>query len=90
MTDPIYLHVNLLPGDKIIDFSVLKVFAYNTLTLYHMILTCNNPKKEDFQKHCGGKGENAGDQHFSPFPTMFSSDPKSNFSIFKLKKFCLL
>ena len=27
----------------------------------------------------GGKGENAGNQHFSPFPTMFYYCPKKNF-----------
>ena len=39
------------------------------LTLYHTILTAS--KKRVFE-NIVGKGENAGKQAFSPFPTMFS------------------
>ena len=43
------------------------------LTLYHTIPTFNDPKEEGTGKHWGGKGENAGNQHFLLFPSMFSA-----------------
>ena len=49
-------------------------------TLYHTITTFNDPDKDAFWKHCG-KGENAGNQHFLLFPTIFSTLPKRNFSL---------
>ena len=50
-----------------------------TLTLYHTILSFNDPEKEDFWKHCG-KRRKCWSSAFSPFPTMFSTRPKTNFS----------
>ena len=41
------------------------------LSLYHTILTYNNPKKQDFGKHCW-KRRKCWFPAFSPFPTMFS------------------
>ena len=41
------------------------------LTLYHIIPTFNNPVNGGFEDIVE-KGENAGDQHFLVFPTMFS------------------
>ena len=35
-------------------------------------------KRRPFENFVG-KGENAGKQHFPPSPTMFSTDPKTNF-----------
>ena len=40
------------------------------ITLYHIILL-NSPETESFGKHCGEKGENAGNQHFLFFPQFF-------------------
>ena len=51
------------------------------LTLYHTIRTLNDPEEEGFGKH-PGKRRNAGNQHFSPFPTMFSSLTKKKFQFF--------
>ena len=50
----------------------------NGLTLYHTILTFNDPKKEAFWKHCG-KRRKCWKPAFSPFPTMLSTLPKANF-----------
>ena len=49
--------------------------------------TCTNPilhkrhRKRGFLKKVGGEGENAANQAFSPFPTMFSVLPKTNFTL---------
>ena len=48
------------------------------LTLYHTITTFNDPEKEAFWKHCG-KRRKCWWPAFSPFPTMFSTNPKKNF-----------
>ena len=45
-------------------------------TLYHTIPTYNNPFE-----NIVGKGENTGCQHFSPFPTIPSTQTKSIFNI---------
>ena len=55
------------------------LFAY-ILTLCHTIPTFNYPKKKNPLKNVLRKGENAGNQHFFPFPTMFSTLPKTNFN----------
>ena len=41
----------------------------NCLIENHTILTFNDPKKEAFGNNVG-KEENAGNQHFPPFPTL--------------------
>ena len=41
-----------------------------SLTLYHTILTLNDPREEGFGNTVG-KGENAGNQHFLLFPQCF-------------------
>ena len=43
-----------------------------------MIATLNYPEKKPDEIFVG-KGENAGNQHFLLFPTMFSTNPKKNF-----------
>ena len=50
------------------------------LTRYDTIPGFNDLKKKSFE-NIVGKGENAGNQHFSPFPTMFSTHSKTNFSL---------
>ena len=50
---------------------------FNRLTLYHTIVTFNNPETRAFE-NIVRKGENAGNQHFLLFPTMFSTLPKPN------------
>ena len=42
------------------------------LTFYHTIMTFMNLIEEAFKKNCG-KGKIVGNQHFSPFPTIFLS-----------------
>ena len=32
-----------------------KIFCINRLTLYHTIPNFNDPRKEDFEKHCGNQ-----------------------------------
>ena len=50
-------------------------------SLYHTILTSNDPEREGFEKHCG-KGENAGNQHFLLFSQCFLPFPKQFFKLF--------
>ena len=52
------------------------IFLY--LTLYRTILTFHDLRKKAFEDILR-KEENARNQHFLPFPTMFSSFPKINF-----------
>ena len=52
--------------------------GYQRLTLSHTIPTFIDPEKKNPYKNIVRKGENAGNQHFLPFPTMFSTDPKKN------------
>ena len=49
-----------------------------TLCIYHTNTTFNDPKEEGFEKQCGKRGK-CWFPAFSPFPTMFSTLPKSNF-----------
>ena len=49
-------------------------------TFYQTIPTFNNPTKEPFE-NIVTKGENAGDQHFLFFPTMFSTLSKTEIII---------
>ena len=62
----IFLAVNSLPNDKILDFSKLKGFADNNINvkekLKFVLERIENIK---------GKGENAGYQHFLLFPQCF-------------------
>ena len=55
---------------------VLMTFISNlrALTFYRTILTFNEPGNEAFE-NIVGKGGNAGNQLFFPFPTMFSTLP---------------
>ena len=71
-------------GSSIQILDLLKEYAVHNvtdsgLTLYHTITTFNNHKKEAFQKHCG-KRRKCRKPAFSPFPTMFSTHPKTNFN----------
>ena len=57
------------------NLSIVKKNCYawsHLLTLYHTILTFNNPNEEGFGKHCG-KRIKCLYSAFSPFPTMFST-----------------
>ena len=47
--------------------------AYCALTLYQRTQTFNDPGKKKPFENIVGKGENAGNQHFLLFPTMFST-----------------
>ena len=50
-------------------------------TLLHTIPTFNDTEKEGLENHGGlRKRENAGYQHFSPFPTIISTIAKTNFN----------
>ena len=49
------------------------------LTLYHTVLTLNDPEEETFRKQCG-KRRKCCEPAFSPFPTPFSTLPKTNFN----------
>ena len=51
---------------------------FDPLTLYHTLLTFNDPKEEGFGKHCG-KRRQCWLPAFSPFPTTFSTHTKMNF-----------
>ena len=51
-------------------YRVLKVLTV-CLTLYHTMTNFDAPEKKPFE-NIVGKGENAGNQHFSTFPTIFS------------------
>ena len=46
-------------------------FCGKDLILCHTVRTFNISKEEGFGKHCVGKGENAGYQHFLLFPQCF-------------------
>ena len=54
------------------DYSVFR------LSLYHTIMTFNDPEKEAFFENIVGKGENAGNQHFLLFPQCFLVFPEQN------------
>ena len=60
--------INSLPNNKILDWSKLKAFADDNLYEAQMMIYVF-----DWAGKIVGKGENAGNQHFSPFPTMFSN-----------------
>ena len=64
--------LNSLANDKILDWSKLKAFADDKINL-------NKKLKHVLQRveNIEGKGENAGQPAFSPFPAMF---PKAFFS----------
>ena len=53
-------------------------FAQGNLRFSHTIHTFNDLEKEDFENIIG-KGENAGNQHFLLFSTMFPTLLKKNF-----------
>ena len=59
--------VNTLPNDTILVLTKLKVFADDKFNVAKMMISLF-----DSLENIVGKGENAGYQHFSPFPTMFS------------------
>ena len=57
---------NSLPNDKILAWSKLKAFADDKLHVVKIIIFLFDRLENTVRK-----GENAGYQHFSPFPTMF-------------------
>ena len=60
--------LNSLPNDRILDQSnFLKVFAAKNINWSEELKFV-----VERVENIVGKGENAGDQHFTPFPTMFS------------------
>ena len=59
--------VNSLPHDKILDWSKFKAFANDKV-----IVTQNLKLSLGRVENIVGKLENAGYEHFCPFPTMFS------------------
>ena len=67
--------VSLLNPRRLPWFSSFRFFQ---LILYHTIPTFNDPGKEA-RKHCG-KRRKCWLPAFSPFPTMFSALPSTNFS----------
>ena len=46
-----------------------------TFALYHTVQTFNDPEKRRLLKHCG-KMRKCWSPAFSPFPAMFSTNPK--------------
>ena len=58
---------NSLPTDNILDLTKLKAFADVKLKVARMMIS-----HFDGVENIVVKGENAGYQHFSPFPTLFS------------------
>ena len=49
--------------------------------LYHTFTAFTNPRREEKpSENIVGKGENADNQHFLLFPTMFSTPHKTNFT----------
>ena len=52
----------------------------SSLTLYHTILTFNDPEKEGFCKHCG-KRRKCWLPAFSPFPAIISTLTKTEIFI---------
>ena len=69
-------------NENIQFFSVDFKVPHDCLTLYHTIPTFNDPEKEGLE-NIKGKRENAGYQHFSPFPTITFTlaQTKFNFSV---------
>ena len=65
---------NPLPKEKISDLSKLKVLADEKINVTEK----NEIWYGKGRKHCGGKGENAGYQHFLLFPQCFQ---KATFSV---------
>ena len=59
--------------------SICQQHVLSFLTLYHTILTYNDPKIEAFWKHWGKKRK-CWYPAFSPFPTVFSTLSKTNFN----------
>ena len=58
---------NSLPNCKILDCPKLKALSDNKINVAEMMISF-----PDRVENIVGKGGNAGYQHFSPFPTMFS------------------
>ena len=63
---------------SILSKNRLIISGTGLLTLYQAI-PFNDLEKKPFENNVG-KGENAGNQHFLLFPTMFSTLPSINFS----------
>ena len=62
------MSLNSVPTDKILDWSKLKAFADHKINVTEKLKFVSSRIENIF-----GKGENAGYQHFSPFPKMFSN-----------------
>ena len=60
--------LNSLPNDKILELTKLKAFADDKFNVSKMMRSVSNR-----EENIVGKGENAGNQHFLLFPTMFSN-----------------
>ena len=75
-------------NESIQFFSVHFKVPHDCLTLYHTILTVNDPEKEGLE-NIVGKGENAGYQHFVIFPQCFLPLQR-HISIFQSHLFCHL
>ena len=59
----LYLFLNSLPNDELLDLSKLKAFADDNLNVYQKLKFASGRVE-----NIVGKGENAGYQHFLPFP----------------------
>ena len=66
-------------NENIPFFSVHFTVPHDFLTLYNTILTFNDPEKESLE-NIVTKRENAGYQHFAPFPTIISTLAQTNFN----------
>ena len=62
--------------------TIVVVTKFNMVNLYHTIQTYNNAEKRKTSENIVEKGENAGNQHFLPFPQCFLRIPK-RISVFK-------
>ena len=62
----LYSFLNSLPNDEFLDLSKLKAFADDNLNVYQKLKFALGRVE-----NIVGKGENAGYQHFLPFPPCF-------------------
>ena len=74
--------IKLFPNDNYLDLIKFKAFADDKSNLAKIIISLL-PMKENIV----GKGENAGDLHFLPFPTMLS---KGGFLSFIKSRDCVV
>ena len=67
---------------------LLKTAVSFPISLYHTIMNFNNPKEDDFWKHCW-KRRKCWKPAFSPFPTKFSTIHKTNLTLSQMTNFRL-